>query len=132
MKRNVVSLGKIAHKLKREGRLQEAEETYIQMLRIDSDNVYALVGLGDLKRGARRFEEAADYYRRCLEIEKNNWYALAGLGDAYRGLGDLDKAMEMLSMLRQRELEDRRISEDSRRFLERYPEIGQSIPVYAN
>ncbi len=94
MKRNVVSLGKIAHKLRREGKLREAEETYIQMLRIDSDNVYALVGLGDLKRGARCFEEAADYYKGCLEIEKNNWHALAGLGDAYRGLGDLNKALE--------------------------------------
>ena len=94
MKRNVVSLGKIAHKLKREGRIREAEETYIQMLCIDSNSVYALVGLGDLKRGVRRFEEASDYYKRCLEIEKNNWYALAGLGDTYRGLRDLDKALE--------------------------------------
>ncbi len=94
MKRNVVSLGKIAHKLKREGKLREAEEIYIQILRIDSDSVYALVGLGDLKRRARRFEDAVEYYERCFEVEKNNWYALAGLGDAYRGLGDLDKALK--------------------------------------
>ena len=93
MERNVVSLGKIAHKLKREGKLREAEEIYMQILRIDSDSVYALVGLGDLKRRARRFEDAVEYYKRCFEIEKNNWYALAGLGDAYRGLGDLDKAL---------------------------------------
>ena len=29
MKRDVVSLGKIAHKLKREGKIREAEETYM-------------------------------------------------------------------------------------------------------
>ena len=94
MERNVVNLGKTAHKLKREGKLREAEEIYMRVLRMDSDSVYALVGLGDLKRIARHFEDAVKYYERCLEIEKNNWFALAGLGDACRGLGDLEKALK--------------------------------------
>ena len=93
MKRNKENLGRRANALRSKGRLQEAEVIYEQLLHMDSCNVYALVGIGDIKRQQKRFEDAIRYYTRCLEIEKNNWYAHAGLGDAWRGLRNLENAL---------------------------------------
>ncbi|MBU1902606.1 MAG: tetratricopeptide repeat protein [Proteobacteria bacterium] len=94
-KRSAVELGRIAHELKKKGWFKDAEEKYYELLAMDSKNVYAMVGLGDLKRLKKHFAEAADYYLRCLQIDRDNWHALAGLGDAFRGMKDLDKALEV-------------------------------------
>ncbi len=92
--RELKTLSILGHKMTKQGRYREAEEKYHQALTIDSKNVYALVGLGDLKRKTRRFEDAVSYYQKALEAEKDNKYALAGLGDAFRGLRKIDKALE--------------------------------------
>jgi tetratricopeptide (TPR) repeat protein len=93
--RAVPSLVRLAHQMEKEGRYEEAEENYIEALRLDPDNVYALVGLGEVKRKKRRFEEAISYYQRCLKVDKDNRFALPGLGGAYRGLGKVDRALEV-------------------------------------
>ncbi len=89
------SLGMLASRLKRQGKYKEAEEKFAQILKIDPDDVFALVGIGDLKRKRKQFEEAVDYYNNALKIEEKNKYALLGLGDAYRGLRELDKGLKV-------------------------------------
>ena len=49
MKKRLLDLGKLAHQLKKRGKLKEAEETYNELLNLDRYNTYALVGIGDLK-----------------------------------------------------------------------------------
>jgi len=85
--KDLPTLGRLAHRMAKEGKYSEAEAKYTLILKMHPDNVYALVGLGDLERKRRRFQEAIYYYQRALEVEKENKFALAGLGDAYRGLG---------------------------------------------
>jgi len=84
IKDELVDLGRLAHRLTREGKYREAEEKFGQLLEMDRNQVFALVGLGDLKRKKKRFKDAVSYYQRALEIEKNNKFALLGLGDACR------------------------------------------------
>jgi tetratricopeptide (TPR) repeat protein len=93
--RDLKVLGKEAHRLTKQGRYKEAEEKYALVLKADSSNVYALVGLGDLKRKKKEFQGAIAYYQRALDVDKDNKYALTGLGDAYRGLREVDKALDL-------------------------------------
>jgi len=95
VKRDVITLCRLARRLQKQGNYKEAEEKFILALESDPDNPYALVGLGDLKRKRKRFKEALNYYQKCLEVEIDNRFALAGLGDAYRALEEVDKALEV-------------------------------------
>ncbi len=95
--KKVTNLCRLAHVLRKEGDLRGAEEKYSLVLEMDPGNVYALVGMGDLRRREKQFEEAVQYYQRSLVIEKKNRFSLAGLGDAYRGLGKIEKAIEVWS-----------------------------------
>jgi tetratricopeptide (TPR) repeat protein len=89
------TLGKVAHRLAKERKYQEAEEQYILILETNPNDVYALVGIGDLKRKRKAFRQAVSYYQRAREIEQDNKFALLGLGDAYRGLREVGKALEI-------------------------------------
>jgi len=91
----VFDLVNVAHKLRKEGKFTEAEAKYLEVLKLDTDNLHALAGLGNLKCKTKRFKESLHYYQRCLELEDTNRYALAGAGDAYRGLKDMDSALEV-------------------------------------
>ena len=95
--KKVTNLCRLDHVLRKEGDLRGAEEKYSLVLEMDPGNVYALVGMGDLRRREKQFEEAVQYYKRSLVIEKKNRFSLAGLGDAYRGLGKMEKAIEAWS-----------------------------------
>ena len=61
--RDLIALSKLAHRKKKEGRYKEAEENFRLALKIDENNVYILVGLGDLKRLNKEFKEAIHYYQ---------------------------------------------------------------------
>ena len=93
--RNLKHLTIQARNLGKEGKYKAAEEAYSLVLKKDRNNVYALVGLGDLKRQRKQFQEALSYYQKCLEVQRDNKFALAGLGDTYRGLGQIDQALEV-------------------------------------
>ena len=93
--KEVFDLVNVAHKLRKEGQFTEAEAKYLEVLKLDTDNLHALAGLGNLKCKTKRFKESLHYYQRCLELEDTNRYALAGAGDAYRGLKDMDSALEV-------------------------------------
>lgn len=73
----------------------EALICFRQILDVEPDNNYALVGIGDVYRKKRRFKEAAQYYQRCLDAHTDNNYALFGLADCYRSLKQFHRAIEV-------------------------------------
>ena len=95
------------------------------------DQRAGLTRIGDSYISLNELDLAEASYRKAITMGYDK-YAYLGISKVHARKDDPHKALKILSMLRQREAEDRRISEESRRFLERYPEIGQSIPVYAN
>ena len=85
-KPDVATLSQEGYKHFRSGRYREAIELFEQVLTIESDNSYALVGLGDIARKQGKQSDAVEIYRRCLETDPDNAFALFGLADAYRSL----------------------------------------------
>ena len=69
MKKRLLDLGKLAHQLKKRGKLKEAEETYNELLNLDRYNTYALVGIGDLKRRARAFDAAIAFTGSAFRLK---------------------------------------------------------------
>lgn len=88
-----VELSKRGNDLLRKKRYPEAEKTFLEVLELDDENPYVLVGLGDLYRETNRFEDAISSYEKVLESDSVNVFALRGIGDAYRGIRQLDPAI---------------------------------------
>ena len=93
--KKIINLSKQAHKLNKEGRYKAAEELFNRALNLDDNNVYLLVGLGDLNRKIKRFSEAVHFYKRAVDIEPANKFTLACLGDAYRGMQNIENALKV-------------------------------------
>ena len=92
---DISEISKLGYKLLRENKTSEAIDCFTDILKIDPDNNYALVGMGDAtrKRGASR--EAVVFYQRCLAHHPGNNYALFGLADCYKALNQYQKAIEI-------------------------------------
>ena len=93
--KKIISLSKQAHKLNKEGHYKAAEDIFKRALILDDNNVYILVGLGDLNRKIKRFSAAVPFYKKALDIEPANKFALTGLGDAYRGMQNIGTALKV-------------------------------------
>lgn len=82
------------HQLKTD-HVGEAIQSFREILTMDPENNYALVGLGDSYRKKNRYHEACQYYQRCLDQHPTNNYALFGLADCYRNLKQFHRAIEV-------------------------------------
>ena len=91
----IAELSKNGYLLLKENHIDEAENSFRKILSLESDNNYALVGLGDAARKRNRFREAVDYYTNCLSFHPGNNYALFGLADCYKALNQYAKAIEI-------------------------------------
>ncbi|MCL2600365.1 MAG: tetratricopeptide repeat protein, partial [Treponema sp.] len=89
------TVSKNGYRLLRENKIREAVDCFSSILRIDENNNYALVGMGDAARKRGACLEAAGHYRRCLEHHPGNSYALFGLADCYKTLNEFEKAIEI-------------------------------------
>ncbi|MDR2658641.1 MAG: tetratricopeptide repeat protein [Spirochaetaceae bacterium] len=91
----ITDLSKEGYQLLKENRVNEALECFKQILELDTDNNYALVGMGDScrKRGAHR--DAVRYYEQCLNHHPGNNYALFGLADCYKVLNQYPMAIKI-------------------------------------
>lgn len=85
-----VKYGRLATKLKE---WNEAEDAFIQALRLDTSFSVAMVGMGILwyhrtdRNKTESFQTAADWYLRAIELDRNKG-ALTLLGCSYLALGD--------------------------------------------
>lgn len=75
--------------------IQGAINSFKNILEIDSNNNYALVGLGDCERKQNNFLAAINHYNSCLNYHPSNNYALFGLADCYKALNQYRKAIEI-------------------------------------
>ena len=88
--RSLIELGKLAHRLNKERRYDEAVEKYLKILKIDPDNVYALAGLGDSYRGLKDVDKALDVWSRYLSLRPDDYRILTRVADGFRKKGDLE------------------------------------------
>ncbi|MDR2073266.1 MAG: tetratricopeptide repeat protein [Spirochaetaceae bacterium] len=92
---NISDWSKRGYQLLRENRIKEAQDYFVQILAVDENNNYALVGLGDAARKQGVYREAINSYSRCLQHHPGNNYALFGLADCYKSLNQFHKAIEI-------------------------------------
>ncbi len=93
--RKISELSKEGYQALKENNLNTAEQYFNQILELEENNNYALVGLGDTKRKQNQFKDAIGYYSRCLSCHPGNNYALFGLADCYKALNQYHKAIEI-------------------------------------
>lgn len=91
----IAELSKKGYQYLKENRVAEAERNFKKILENDTENNYALVGLGDAARKRGSHRDAVDYYRKCLIYHPGNNYALFGLADCYKALNQYQKAIEI-------------------------------------
>ena len=94
-KKNIPELSKSAYNLIKFHRYDEAERVFNQILDMDETNIYALVGIGDVKRYRKDFSSAIKYYENALLVDPANKFALIGLADSYRGLKKYNEAIKI-------------------------------------
>lgn len=91
----ISELSKKGYSFLKENKTNEAMDSFRQILSLEDNNNYALVGLGDSERKQGHFKEAIDYYSKCLSCHPGNNYALFGLADCYKALNQYHKAIEI-------------------------------------
>ena len=92
----IAELSKKGYQLLKENNITEAEAAFNQILSLEDNNNYALVGLGDSARKQNHFHDAIDFYSRCLTYHPGNNYALFGLADCYKALNQFHKAISII------------------------------------
>jgi tetratricopeptide (TPR) repeat protein len=91
----ITGLSKEGYQLLKENRVNEALECFKKILEIDTENNYALVGMGDSCRKSGSHRDAVMYYERCLNCHPGNNYALFGLADCYKVLNQYPMAIKI-------------------------------------
>jgi tetratricopeptide (TPR) repeat protein len=91
----ISDLSKRGYQLLKENKIAEAVDCFNRILEVDTNNNYALVGMGDATRKRGAFRDAVVYYQRCLTHHPGNNYALFGLADCYKALNQFHKAIEI-------------------------------------
>ncbi|MDE5094206.1 MAG: FkbM family methyltransferase [Trichodesmium sp. St11_bin5] len=82
-----------ALKFQKEGKLQEAESIYINILKSDSDHVASLINLGLIEQSQGKLEEATQFYKYAFQIDSNNISLLYLLARITQELNQLDEAI---------------------------------------
>ncbi len=100
---NVAELSKRGYKALRSDQLEEAERCFREVLTLEADNTYALVGLGDLARKRGDHRKAIGFYKQCLQHHETNNYALFGLADSYKALKEYKQAIDIWERYLQRD-----------------------------
>jgi tetratricopeptide (TPR) repeat protein len=91
----IAEISRKGYQLLKENYTSEAIDCFRQILSLNPDNNYALVGIGDAYRKKRRYNEATQYYQKCLDFFPSNNYALFGLADCFRSMKHFHRAIEV-------------------------------------
>jgi tetratricopeptide (TPR) repeat protein len=91
----ISELSKKGYQFLKENKVDNAKDCFEQILIMDTENNYALVGMGDVSRKHNQYQSAAKFYERCLLHHPSNNYALFGFADCYKSLGQFNKAIEI-------------------------------------
>ncbi|MDD5028799.1 MAG: tetratricopeptide repeat protein [Rhodoferax sp.] len=84
-----------ANHLLKQGALQAAEHSYLEVLELEPGNIYALVGLARAARLRGDLAGAEQFYQQSLAKAPYNRFAMIGLADCYLADGHLSKALAL-------------------------------------
>ena len=87
---NLTQQGFVLHQ---QGRLNEAEVIYLEVLKIKEDHFASLSLLGTLFTQSRRYQQALEYLHKALKINHDDLGSLINCGVANQELGYLDSAL---------------------------------------
>lgn len=93
--KQISDLSKKGYQFLKENNIEESLKSFKEILEIEDNNNYALVGLGDCERKQSHFNAAIEYYSKCLAHHPGNNYALFGLADCYKAINQYHKAIEI-------------------------------------
>jgi FkbM family methyltransferase len=79
--------------LQKEGKFKEAESIYIDILKLDGNNVGVLVNLGLLQQQTGRLDEALQYYKYAVSKQPKNFHIVYLLAKLTQELSLLDEAV---------------------------------------
>ena len=68
----ISDLSKKGYQLLKDNDIQGAKKAFSEILEIEENNNYALVGLGDTERKLNHINDAITYYKKCLEYYPAN------------------------------------------------------------
>ena len=88
----ISDLSKKGYQLIKENDIQGAKKAFNEILEIEENNNYALVGLGDTERKLNHFNDAITYYKKCLEIAPMKQWARNNLAYEYYITHQYEKA----------------------------------------
>lgn len=91
----ITEISKRGYQLIKENEFEDAKKAFEEILQIEDNNNYALVGLGDTERKQNHFDKAIYYYQKCLDYYPANNYALFGLADCYKSQNQFNKAIDI-------------------------------------
>ena len=91
----IAELSKKGYQLLKENDFKKSKEAFQEILSLEGNNNYALVGLGDAYRKENNIKGAVEYYSKCLSFHPGNNYALFGLADCYKALNQYQKAIKI-------------------------------------
>ena len=90
----IVTLSKIGYRHIHDNQLIRAQECFSEILAIERDNSYALVGMGDVLRKQRKFKNATYFYQICLRSDPENGFAIFGVAESLQSLGYFREAVD--------------------------------------
>ncbi|MBQ5433497.1 MAG: tetratricopeptide repeat protein, partial [Treponema sp.] len=93
--KEISELSKKGYAFLKENKINYAIDSFKEILNIEDNNNYALVGLGDCERKRGNYKDAVDFYSKCLSYHPGNNYALFGLADCYKALNQFLKAIDI-------------------------------------
>lgn len=78
------------------GQRQQAEQAFVNAVKLDSKNAVALLGLANIYNQVERYSEAEKYYKQVLYILPENLEALRNLAGVHENGEDFTKAEKLL------------------------------------
>ncbi len=75
-----------------EGKLDEAEKLYLQLIKLDPKFIGAYNNLGIIYRMKENLEKAKEYYRKTLELDPNYFHGFSNLANIFKLEGKFDEA----------------------------------------
>lgn len=74
-----------------------AIESFVQAIKIDSNFPYAYNALGSTYNSQRNYAKSIENFNRAIEIDPSFFKPYNGLGNAFTGLGNYEKAIQYFS-----------------------------------
>ncbi len=77
-------------------RTEVAKDNLNEILKIEPENIDAMLKLGDLAFENKDYNMSLDYYRRAYDLNRSNLYCLLSLAELYEKIGQYDDALRYL------------------------------------